>query len=434
MSETSGDIERFDALVGRARQTADWLESRQHVGWDPFDVRDTWLGRPCAALQARGVRGPGWLFRQLEERRPTTLRRMLRVAPRAYPKGISGFRVRLIHVPAREFRHARGGLLAAYLQFSKRAIDALMRHAPDVLHAHDLDSLLSSAIVAARLRVPLIYDAHELFAEKGEYGPLARRLLRALEDVAMRRASAILAANESRAEVMWREYRTPVRPVAIVNCPSAGRGPIAPDGRLRRWIADQGRRWDRIVLYQGSFLDDRHLRELARAALLLPPHAGIVFVGAGSAGDTIRREGADRVLVHPLVPVDELLPFIAGADVGVVTYANTSRNNYLCAPNKLFDYARVGLPIAAGDLPELARLVNGFEAGVIFRNGDPEAMAREIAALLGDEARLRRAREGALRIARQFTWEAEAPKLLRAYENVLGRSSPAGERDALRTP
>jgi len=88
MHETSGDAARVDALLGRARRTSDWLEARQHVGWDPFDVRDTWLGRACRGLQARGVRGPGWLFRQLEERRPLTLRRILAVAPRAYPKGI----------------------------------------------------------------------------------------------------------------------------------------------------------------------------------------------------------------------------------------------------------------------------------------------------------------------------------------------------------
>jgi hypothetical protein len=77
-----------DVLVARARRTAAWLESRHHVGWDPFDVRDTWLGRPCRELQARGVPGPGWCFRQLEERRPVSLRRLLRVAPRVLPKGV----------------------------------------------------------------------------------------------------------------------------------------------------------------------------------------------------------------------------------------------------------------------------------------------------------------------------------------------------------
>jgi glycosyltransferase involved in cell wall biosynthesis len=341
--------------------------------------------------------------------------------------GDNGFEVRLIHVPARALRHKPGGLLVAYLQFAQRAIAALTRHRPDVLHAHDLDALIPSALVAARLRVPLIYDAHELYAERDGVGPLARTLLRVFEDRAMSRAAAILAANESRAEVMWREYRTPVQPVAIVNCPPAGRETIPPDGRLRRWVADQGRRWDRIVVYQGNFFHDRHLRELARSALLLPPNVGIAFIGTGPAGDTIRREGADRVLVHPLVPLGQLLPFIAGADVGVVTYANTCRNNYLCAPNKLFDYARVGLPIAAGDLPGLVRMVTDFDAGVIFANGDSDSMAYEITALLNDAPRLRRAGEGALRIARHFTWEDEVRKLLRVYERVLGSPSAATE-------
>ena len=347
-----------------------------------------------------------------------------------------GFQVQLLHVPMRKFRYSRGGLLLGYLQFGKRAIDAIVRLRPDVVHAHDLDALVFCAIAAARLKIPLVYDAHELYAEQpARFGPLARRLLRMLEDAAMRPAAAILVANESRAEVMWREYGTRVRPVAILNCPAAARGTITPDGRLRRWVADQGRRWDKLVLYQGLLTDDRHLRELAQAARLLPPNVGIVFVGTGAADEDIRHAGADRVLVHPLLPVDEILPFIAGADVGVVTYANTSRNNYLCAPNKLFDYTAVGLPIAVGDLPELAKMVTDFDAGVVFKNGDSESMAREIAALLGDEVRRLRARQGALRIAQHFTWENEARKLVDVYEYVLAASklgtrprAPQGER------
>lgn len=361
------------------------------------------------------------------QREATTLSSRYRVTVFGLDRGTpyerdNGFQVRLIHVPARELRHRPGGLLAAYLQFAARAVASIRRHRPDVLHAHDLDALIPSAIVAARLKVPLIYDAHELYAEQSGRGPAARRFLRTLEDIAMRHADAIIAANESRADVMWHEYRTPMRPVVVLNCPMARHERIVSDGRLRRYVADHGRRWDRIVIYQGGFPDDRHLRELARAAAGLPLNAGVVFVGAGPAADVVRSEGRDRVLLHPLVAVDELLPFIADGDVGVVTYANTCRNNYLCAPNKLFDYAQVGMPIAVGDLPELVRIVATFDAGVVFKNGDPDSMAHEITALLTDEARLRRARDGACRLARHFTWDGEAAKLLDVYDRVLGRS------------
>jgi glycosyltransferase involved in cell wall biosynthesis len=300
-----------------------------------------------------------------------------------------------------------------------RAIDALVRHRPDALHAHDLDALIPCAVAAARLRVPLIYDAHELYAEQGRHGWIGQELIRAVEDIVMRRATRILAANESRADVMWLEYLAPVRPVALLNCPEVPRDQVVADGSLRAWVADQGRRWNRIVLYQGGLLPDRHLCELAQAARSLPSEIGVVFVGAGPVADEIRGAGGDRVLLHPLVPIDRLLSFIAGADVGVVTYANTCRNNYLCAPNKLFDYAHAGLPMAVGDLPELGRTVTDFDAGVVFRNGDAPSMADEITSLLRDEARLQRAREGSARLARHFTWEREAGKLLAVYEEVL---------------
>lgn len=331
------------------------------------------------------------------------------------------FALRPIDVAERSGQRARGAVLAPYLQFVRRAVAALTAHAPDVVHAHDLDALVPCAIVAARLRLPLVYDAHELYAEQGRHGWLGRRALRALEDLAMRPASAILAASESRAEVMWQEYRVPHRPVAILNCPE-GAETIVANGALRRWVAERGRRWERLVIYHGGLFGDRHLAELAAAARLMPADIGMVFVGAGPAAERIRQEGGDRVLLHPPLPLDQLPAFVAGADVGVVSYANTCRNNRLCAPNKLFDYAQVGLPIAAGDLPELARLVTDFAAGVVFRNGDPASMAAAITALLHDEVRRTLAGEGARRLARQFTWEDEARKLLRIYESVLATS------------
>lgn len=88
VSEPADESDRYAVRVGCARQTSNWLEACAHVGWDPFDVKDTRIGRVCTSLHARGVRGPGWLFTQVEQRWPLTLRRWLGVQPRAYPKGI----------------------------------------------------------------------------------------------------------------------------------------------------------------------------------------------------------------------------------------------------------------------------------------------------------------------------------------------------------
>jgi hypothetical protein len=53
----------------------------------------------------------------------------------------------------------------------------------------------------------------------------------------------------------------------------------------------------------------------------------------------------------------------ADADVGVVLIENTCLSYYLCAPNKLFEYAVCGLAAVVSDFPEMAKFVDAHDCG-----------------------------------------------------------------------
>jgi D-inositol-3-phosphate glycosyltransferase len=78
-----------------------------------------------------------------------------------------------------------------------------------------------------------------------------------------------------------------------------------------------------------------------------------------------------------------------------------------------------GVPIVAADIPALRELIVDGESGLVYRRGDPLALADAIVDLLGDAERARRlGREAAVTVRRERLWEHVLPALRRVYEEV----------------
>jgi glycosyltransferase involved in cell wall biosynthesis len=118
----------------------------------------------------------------------------------------------------------------------------------------------------------------------------------------------------------------------------------------------------------------------------------------------------------------ELLAVTAGADLGVIAYRNVGLNNYYTSPNKLFEYAAAGVPVAASHFPELIKVVEGLQLGRTFDPDDPRSIAAAVNGILEDPSELARLRDNAARAAGRFTWEEEVHTLLDAYASLEAKA------------
>jgi phosphatidylinositol alpha-mannosyltransferase len=125
--------------------------------------------------------------------------------------------------------------------------------------------------------------------------------------------------------------------------------------------------------------------------------------------------------------------------LGMVSEADKVRAYHsvdvFCAPNThgesfgivLAEAMAAGATVLASDIPAFRRVLGEGQAGALFDNGDPAALAREAAALLDDPARRAKLSDEARLAVRKYDWSTVARDVLRVYETVTARAAGVTE-------
>jgi len=322
----------------------------------------------------------------------------------------------------------------ARYEFLARAAE---RGAPDVVHGHDLETLLPAARLAQRLGIPHVHDDHELGLEKLGQGvadwvtgpkraamdAITAHLRRGgarLEKRLIPRAAALITASPLYGKVLHERYG--VEPVVLLNTPPRTDPAPTPLLRERAGLPADAR----VVLYQGTITPSGGAEEAIDAAVDFPAGWHLVFLGTTWMRDRLEARATERGVssrVHFLaaVPPSELPAWTRAADIGIAPIRPTNKGQALSLANKLFEYLQAGLPMVVSDLPAQSDLMREMDAGEILPEITPAAIAtavQKLAAMPDDEraawgARLRDAAN------EKYCWEQQSPKLVEVYDRVL---------------
>jgi len=123
------------------------------------------------------------------------------------------------------------------------------------------------------------------------------------------------------------------------------------------------------------------------------------------------------------VPPDDVVDWIAGADVAAMPIQPSSLNHLLSTPNKLFESFAAGVPVVSSDAPVRHRIVIDDPDGPLGAVCDPERPASIAAAIRSilDLPQAARAdlRARCLRAAMErWNWETESARLLDVYRGL----------------
>jgi glycosyltransferase involved in cell wall biosynthesis len=245
-----------------------------------------------------------------------------------------------------------------------------------------------------------------------------------LEMHIVRKADAVITIGDELASLIARTYKIP-KPYVIMNCPRYRRV-LARNEQLL--AAQLGLYSKRIVLYAGSITHNNGLEELIQAFDLLRDLDDVVGVLMGPITSRgfdkylkalIERLGLrERVFILEPVRPEQVVTYAATAHVGVIPIQKNCLNHHYALPNKFFEYIMARLPIASSDLPNVRRLVEQYQIGVIFDERDPSSIASAIRRLLVDQTFYQQVKNNLNQIAEKFSWERQAEKLLRVYQTL----------------
>ena len=358
------------------------------------DVTDEYQVLASGIKVVRVARSPLWKRRKRKQQ----------TSPKAGPIGKIGFKTQVLRIGARLWTHA--GLLWQ-----------MVKSKPDVIHAHDVNTLPTAWLASVLTRSPLVYDAHEISTDRAGYASF-RSLVGWVAKHLMPQALGTITTTDTRAKFFARAYGIP-RPLVLQNRP---RFTSAERSQRIRDELDLQESWP-IVLYQGGLQQGRGLELLVGSAAQVSD-AYFVFIGGGRLESVLQERAVElglqeRVYFIPTVSLDELPSYTASADIGVQPIEDTCLNHFSTDSNKLFEYMMAGLPVVATSLPEIRKMVREHDLGLLVAPGDTNELASAIQQLV-DNSELRQTLGGnAAKAAEQVNWEEQEEKLVSLYQGVL---------------
>jgi glycosyltransferase involved in cell wall biosynthesis len=279
-----------------------------------------------------------------------------------------------------------------------------------------------------------VFDHHDINPElyEAKFGKrgFGHKLLLALERMTFRTADMVISTNESYRSIAIERGGKDPRDVFVVRS-----GPdltrikrVAPNPALRN-----GRRY--LVGYIGVMGKQEGIDLLLQAVQFIVHHLKRTDIQFGLVGGGTELENM-KMMAKNLDVVDYvtftgrasdalLLEMINTADICV----NPDRVNDMndrSTMNKIMEYMALGKAIVQFDLKE-GRFSAGA-ASLYARPNDVADLVQKMIALLADEEL--RNRMGALgreRVEQVLAWQHEAPRLVAAYEHLMG-GQPIGER------
>lgn len=290
------------------------------------------------------------------------------------PYASRGFQTKRVTLPA-------VGPLRPFLFWAVLLWTALILR-PRIIHAHDYFLAFPGWLAARLTGAKTIYDAHELIIPvPGEKRRIAMIVFGFLERLVIGRGDGIIAANKARADIMVREYGLKTDPTIIENIPDP-----EPDHGSDYPVPPKAPGTFRLV-YQGFLTAeyglDAYIRAVAAARSDGGPDVDMVFAGPGPdatrLGQLAQELCPGRAHFLGRVPRQSLPAILRTGDAGIIVYGRATLNEIHCAPNKVHEYARAGLPMLANGNPGLISIVSGNGIGV----ADDDATAGLIALRAG---------------------------------------------------
>lgn len=338
---------------------------------------------------------------------------------------VRGVRVRNIHL-----RPGNKALAAPVLAW--RMLRAALEEKPDIVHLFKpkgyggLAAMLHLSLVRCGLRLPAVFVDTDDWEGKGgmealhAYSRAERCVFRFQERWLPPRAAGATVASRTLQTQVWGMGVAPARVLYLPNCVEE----IPPgDGFAVRERLGIPREAPVLLLYTRFFeFAQEKLYFILGEIFKRVPTVRFLVVGKGRnrEEELLAKAAGEGGFAPALVPAGWVEPgdipdYLAAGDVAIYPFADTLVNRAKC-PAKLTELLRLGIPVVADRVGQLAEYIKPEVSGILCDPEDWEEMAAQTVRLLGHpEERGALGAAGRRFLLERFNWRDRAGSLERFY-------------------
>jgi len=281
-----------------------------------------------------------------------------------------------------------------------------------LLYVHDYYTAFLGLLLSRFIDARWIYDAHELLLKgKNEKSSMRDMLFILMERLSIRKADLVITANDERRRIIKHIYQ--LRNVISVRN-------IAP-----RFINIGSVSKEDMIVYQGYLSEKRNVSYFIKLLIYLPPRIKLKLIGTGPDVKLYQEMVQslslfDRVIFTGMIPYAKLLNESKSCKLGIVYYDSEGLNNYYCSPNKIYEYAQLGIPMLVSPQPFLKKIVSKYHIGeVLDLNAPLETQADIISKLINN---YKYYQQGMKNFLADNSYEKEMAKLKYATYSILSKN------------
>ncbi|MBK8515255.1 MAG: glycosyltransferase [Saprospiraceae bacterium] len=285
-----------------------------------------------------------------------------------------------------------------------------------ILHAYHqfLLILIKSKLSGAKY----IYEAHDFYSDLNKSMDLTEFEQKWLgpfydfyERICIRYCYKLITVTEGISDLYEKEFN--IKPIVIRNVQDF-RKQFSPPIGLREMLSLKND--DILLVIIGQAKKGMALDQVVKAISKLPENVYLALIGKNfeSLKNLISEQGLSHKIFFPgPVGANQVIKFVASADISIISYYALSINYYFSLPNGLFQSIGANLAVLYPNLPEISKIGNKYEIGLTIDPLDSEDIYKKIMILLNNKNLLQQYKDNCKNANIALSWEEEEKVLLK---------------------
>lgn len=296
----------------------------------------------------------------------------------------------------------------------------LIKEKPNLIIARDPNTLLVAYIASKFLKIPIIYDSHEIWNASYLYlksTKIMQKYWDIVERQIIKKVFCTFITTESKRDILKNKYK--IESIYVVKNTSPYQE-IHKSNQLREEFNIQDN--IKILIYQGQMSQIRGIFDIVDAIEFIDGIA-LIFMGMGDDVDNMvkyvqSKNLSFKVFFKSVVKPEEVIQSISSADIGIQPFHYTE-NIYSEISIKLLECIMAGLACIGVDFPEIKRIIENNNLGFTFQSGNVKMLEEQILKLINNPELLEKCKKNSLHVRHQYSWEVDEKVLLQKVKECL---------------